>query len=75
MGEGVKYSPPPRPHPHEKRKKNKQDKTKIVRGKIFRKKPLRDELVGAVDKRDYPKRVYYFQCIYSKYRHERLSTF
>ena len=42
MGEGVKF----RPHPHKKRKK--QDKTKIVQGKIFREKTLRDELVGAV---------------------------
>ena len=69
MGEGVKF----RPHPHKKRKK--QDKTKIVQGKIFREKTLRDELVGAVDRRDYPKRVYYFQCIFSKYLHERLDSF
>ena len=36
---------------------------------------LRDELVGAVDRRDYPKRVFYFQCIFSKYLHERLDSF
>ena len=32
---------------------------------MFRKKALRDELVGAVDKRDFPKYVYYFQSVFS----------
>ena len=51
--------PPPPNNPHKKR-----EKTKIVEGKIFQKKELHDQLVGAVDKRDYPKRVYYFQSVF-----------
>ena len=45
--------------------KKTKDKTTIVQGKMFRKKALRDELVGAVDKRDFPKYVYYFQSVFS----------
>ena len=55
----ITCTPPPPNNPHKKR-----EKTKIVEGKIFRKKALHDQLVGAVDKRDYPKRVYYFQSVF-----------
>ena len=57
--------PYPLPPPSPPQLKKKKEKTKIVQGKIFRKKALRDEPVGAVAKPDYPKRVYYFQSVFS----------